>query len=80
MEEIEKSILKVMRSWNKDLPKDCAGFWNGYRALSKETGIPVKVLKKAIGCMVYSGIIEQLHTSNGNSRVAGSGFFLTDKK
>jgi hypothetical protein len=83
MDEIKNKIIQTLNSWNEGHPfkeglMEYTACWKGYRRLSKDTGEDVKILKKAMKSLKEEGKVELLHTSNDESRVAGSGWFLVN--
>ncbi len=73
---VKMAVLKAMQEWNKEKHPEFYSMWHGYSRLSDDTGFEKKYLQKAIKELASEGEVELLYTSNGESRVAGRGWFL----
>ncbi len=72
-----KTILEVLGEWRDTYFSE---FWYGYNALSDETGIPIKELKKQIKTLAKNGMVVHKPTYDlDTGLVNGSGWFLKDE-
>jgi hypothetical protein len=83
MEVIKKAIIETLEKWDGKKSHydhdimECSGIWFGYKALAKDTGFELKKLKKAMKELSNENKVQQLYTSSDESRIAGSGWFLS---
>jgi hypothetical protein len=79
---MEEAILKTLKKWGQST-NQWDGVWWGYDSLLDELNVlgvktNLKDLKAKMKELKIKGVVEIRHTSNDESRVAGSGYFLTE--
>jgi len=70
-------LWQVLYDWNHNDRGEFDMVWNGYSALSDETGISETELKKIMKKLREANIMTHSPTVNSDYEISGSGNFLT---